>query len=50
LVFPYDVADVCTNIQQVTSEEKEKKKEDDTPHVDTWHNTRVQVDFLGGLH
>jgi hypothetical protein len=49
LVFPDDVADVCTNIQQVTSEEKEKE-EDDTPHVDTWRNTRVQVDFLGGLH
>ena len=34
----------CTNIQQVAEEEE------DTPHVDTWHNARVWVNFLGDLH
>ena len=42
-----NVADACTNIQQVTEEEEE---EEDTPHVDTWRNARVWVDFFGGLH
>ena len=42
-----DVAYACTNIQQVAKEEEE---EEDTPHVDTWHNVRVWVDFFGGLH
>jgi hypothetical protein len=36
VAFPGDVADACTNIQQVGEEEEE---EEDTPH-----------DFLGGLH
>jgi hypothetical protein len=27
-----------------------KNKEGDTPHVDTWRNGRVWVDFLGGLY
>jgi hypothetical protein len=41
---PEDVAYACTNIQQVVEEEEE------TPHIDTWHNARVWADFLGGLH
>jgi hypothetical protein len=41
--FPGDVADTCTNIQQVVEEEEE-----DTPYVDTWRNVRVWVDFFGG--
>jgi hypothetical protein len=48
LAFPGNVADTCTNIQQVTEEEEEE--EDTTPHVDTWRNARVWVDFFGGLH
>jgi hypothetical protein len=30
---------------------KKKKKEEEgaTPHVDTWRNARVWVDFFGGL-
>jgi hypothetical protein len=34
------VADACTNIQQV-EEEEEEEEESDTPHVDTWRNTKV---------
>jgi hypothetical protein len=41
-----DVAYACTNIQLVAEEEEEE----DTPHIDTWRNARVWVDFLGGLH
>jgi hypothetical protein len=41
-----DVADACTNIQEVVEEEEEE----DTPHVDTWCNARVWVDFLDNLH
>jgi hypothetical protein len=41
------VADTCTNIQQVAL--KEEEEEDDTPHVDTWRNARVWVDFFGDL-
>ena len=48
LAFPDDVADACTNIQQVAEEEEEE--EGDTPHIDTWCNARVWVDFFGGLH
>ena len=40
-----DVAYACINIQQVAEEEEE-----DTPHIDTWHNARVWIDFSGGLH
>ena len=47
LTFPYDVAYACTDIQQVASEEEE---EDDTPHIDTWRNVRVWVDFFDGVH
>ena len=43
--LPIDVAYACTNIQQVAKEEEE-----DTPHIDTWRNARVWVDFFGGLH
>ena len=35
-----------TNIQQMAEEEEEE----DTPHIDTWYNMRVWVDFFGGLH
>jgi hypothetical protein len=46
LAFLGDVADTCTNIQQV--EEEEEEEEEDTPHVDdTWCNVRVWVGFLG---
>jgi hypothetical protein len=44
IAFLGDVADACTNIQQVAQEEE------DTPHVDTWGNVRVWVDFFGGLY
>ena len=47
LAFPGDVAYACTNIQQVAEEEEE---EGDTPHIDTWRNARVWVDFFDGLH
>jgi hypothetical protein len=30
-------------------EEEEEEEEEDTPHVDTWRNARVRVDFLDGL-
>jgi hypothetical protein len=45
VAFLGDVADACTNIQQVVEEEEE-----DTPHVDTGRNARLWVDFFGGLH
>jgi hypothetical protein len=48
LAFPSNVADTCTIIQQVALEEEEE--EEDTPHVDTWRNARVWVDFFDGLH
>jgi hypothetical protein len=48
LAFLSDVPDAYTNIQQVAEEEKEE--EGDTPHVDTWHNARVWIDFFGDLH
>jgi hypothetical protein len=35
LAFPYNVADTCTNIQQVAEKEEEEEEEGDTPHVDT---------------
>ena len=47
LAFPGDVAYACTNIQQVWSEEEEEKR---TPHIGTWRNARVWIDFFGGLH
>ena len=49
LAFPGVVVDACTwsNIQEVEEEEEE---EEDTPHVDTWRNTKEWVDFLDGLH
>jgi hypothetical protein len=50
LAFPGDVADACTNIQQVASKEEEEEEEEGTPHIDTWRNARVWVDFFGGLH
>ena len=40
-----DVRYACTNIQQMAG-----KEEGDTPHIDTWRNARVWVDFFGGLH
>jgi hypothetical protein len=45
LVFPGNVADAYTNIQ-----EEEEEEEEDTSHVDTWRNVKVWVDFLSGLH
>ena len=48
LAFPGNAAYVCTNIQQVASEEGEGE-EGDTPHIDTWCNARVWVDFFGDL-
>jgi hypothetical protein len=42
LAFHGNVADACTNIQQVAKEEEEE----DTPHVDTRRNVRLWVDFL----
>ena len=45
LAFLGDVAHACNNIQQVAEEEEEE-----TPHVNTWCNARVWVDFFGGLH
>ena len=47
LAFRSDVAYACTNIQPVVEEEEE---EGDTPHIDTWLDARVWVDFFGGLH
>jgi hypothetical protein len=44
------MTDTCTNNQLVTLEEEEEE-EKDTPHVGTWRNARVWVDFFGkGLH
>jgi hypothetical protein len=40
-----NVANTFPNIPRVAKEEEE-----DTPHVDTWCNARVWVDFFGGLH
>ena len=48
LAFPGNVAYACTTIKQVAEEEEEE--EEDTPHIDTWCNVRVWVDFFGGLH
>jgi hypothetical protein len=48
LAFPGDVVDACTNIQQV-AKGGEEEEEGDAPHVDTWCNARVWVDFFGGL-
>jgi hypothetical protein len=48
LAFPGNVAVACTNIHQVAAEEEEE--EEDTPHVDTWRDARVWVDFMGNLH
>jgi hypothetical protein len=53
--IPVDLPGRCgghnTNIQQMTEEdEEEEEEEEDTPHVDTWRNARVWVDFFDGLH
>ena len=32
------------------AQEDGEEEEGDTPHVDTWQNARVWVDFLSGLH
>ena len=45
--FLCDVADACTNIQQVALEEEEEEEE--ALHILT-HAARVWVDFFGGLH
>ena len=45
LAFSGDVAYACTNIQQEAAEAEE---EEDTPHIDTWRNVRVWVDFFDG--
>ena len=45
VAFLGDVACVHTNIQQVEEEE-----EGVTPHIDTWCNERVWVNFFGTLH
>jgi hypothetical protein len=52
LAFSGNATYTCTNIQQVAEEEEEEeeKEEEGTPHVDTWRNARVWIDFLGGLH
>jgi hypothetical protein len=44
MAFPGDVTDTCSNIQE------EEEEEEDTPHVDTWLNVRVWVDFFDSLH
>ena len=48
LAFPCDVAYACITFQQVQEEDEEE--EEDTPHINTWFNARVWVDFLGGLN
>ena len=48
LPFPGDVTYACTNIQQVACEEEAEAE--DTPHIGTWRNARMWVDFFGGLH
>jgi hypothetical protein len=53
LAFPGDVANACTNIQQVAEEEEEEEEEEEdgiSSHIDIWCNVRVWVDFFGGLH
>jgi hypothetical protein len=45
LAFPDDVTYACTNIQY-EAEEEEEEEEEDTPHIDTWCNGRVWVDFF----
>ena len=42
LAFPDDMVYACANIQQVAEEEEEG----DTPHIDTWSNVTVWVDFM----
>ena len=42
LAFLDDVTHACTNIQ-------EEEEEDGTPHIDTWRNARVWVDFFDDL-
>ena len=52
MAFLGDVVDACTNIQQVAEEEEEGGGGGGgggSPHVDTWRNARVWVDFFGGL-
>ena len=44
-----DVAYACTNTQQC-GRLKEEEEEGGTPHIDTWCNAKVWVDFFGGLH
>ena len=29
---------------------EEEEEEEDTPHIDTWRNASVWVNFFGGLH
>ena len=48
LAFPCDVAYAYINIQQLAEEEEEE--EGGTPHIDTWHNVKVWVEFFGGVH
>ena len=50
LASPCNVAHAYTNIQQVAAEEEEEEEEGDTPHIDTWCNAKVWVDFFGDLH
>ena len=49
-----DVAYACTNIQLVAVAAavaaKEEEEEEDTPHIGTWCNARMWVNFFGGLH
>jgi hypothetical protein len=33
-----------------TFKQVEEEEEEDTPHVDTWRNSRVWIGFFGGLH
>jgi hypothetical protein len=48
------VAYACTNIQQVASleetKEGEEEEEEGTPHIDTWRNEGMWVNFFSGLH
>ena len=34
----------------IRKKKEELKQEGDTPHIDTWRNARVWVDFFDGLH
>jgi hypothetical protein len=45
LAFPCDVAYACINIQA-----KEEEEEEVIPHIDTWCNAGVWVDFFDGVH